>query len=85
MNYTKLAKKLIHARETLRLTVREASAKSGVGEGEIAFVEVGRGAGPATLKALARAYKLDLVELMILAGHLTRKDVTKHQELKKAA
>lgn len=85
MNCIKLAKVLTHARETLRLTVKEAADKSGVGVGEITFVEGGSGAGPATLRGLARAYKLDLVELMILAGHLTRKDVTKHQEMKSAA
>jgi len=76
----KLGATLQKSREVRNLTVREAAEKAGIGEGELVFTEGGRGASPATLGGLARVYSLDVIELMILAGHLSKKDVKRHQE-----
>lgn len=84
MTNLKLAKKLKGRRESLRLTVQEAAAKAGVGVGEVVFVENGNGASPATLRGLGKAYGLGFIDLMIAAGHVTRRDVAQHVERRAA-
>ncbi len=78
MNRRRLAKILKQYRVENDLTREEAAAKAKIGVGEFVFVEGGKGAGSDTLRKVARAFRLDFLELMILAGHITKRDLDKY-------
>lgn len=76
-----IGEKLRTVRERLGLDIPTVSERSGTSAGEIQIIEAGLVApSPGELRGLARVYNVDFIKLMILAGHMTRRDVTRYQE-----
>ena len=72
-----LAKKMKNARKTQKLTQRDIEETSGVSNVYIGLIENGKALDPhpRILRRLAGSLKLNFLELMILAGHLTVRDL----------
>lgn len=71
-----LGKKLKNAREARGYTVRKVQRLAGVSNGYVTLVELGQTKPkPAMLRGLSKALDLNYLELMILAGHLTIRDL----------
>lgn len=76
-----IGKRLREMREAVDLEIPAVSKRTGISAGEIQIIEAGQLLpSPGELRGFARAYKVDFLELMILAGHMTRKDVARYQE-----
>ena len=80
---TALGVYLKKVRLALRLSLRDAEESSGVSNAYISLIESGKRTNPhpKILKDLAKAYGLDIVELMKIAGYL---DMTPSKENEKA-
>jgi transcriptional regulator with XRE-family HTH domain len=74
---TNLSARIRSARLAQGLGLRDVEAKGGISNGYLCQVEHGQvtDVHPKKLRVLAKALKLDYLELMILAGHLTIRDL----------
>lgn len=75
---TKLNALLRQARAERQLTLRDVELLSGntITNVAVSNIEIGKVTPlPCTLKILSRIYKLDFLELMVMAGHVERSDL----------
>lgn len=75
---TKLSKRLRNARISQNLTLREVEiiCNNKISNPHIGYLEAGKGIPkPETLRLLSHALKIDYMELMLLAGYVTVRDL----------
>ena len=65
-------------RENRGVSLEHAARRAGMTGGALLVIERGllaRGPGAADLRKLAAAYEINVVEMMIMAGHIEREDL----------
>ena len=81
MAQLKLYQRLRQERVSRGITIRALEKSSGVSAAYISQIETSDqfSAQPKILRRLASSLKIDYMELMILAGHITRGDLKGHK------